>query len=359
MKSIYDVVSSNKKMKDIMTNCYLDLTKGDNTQEFISTNVISINLLLSGIVNGGIPIGKISMISAPSMLGKTYVGMAAIRNAQQKNMQVIIIDAERAFNLDSAISLGIDVSPDKLFIFQDNSIENVKTFILNIFDGMTKEERKNVFVVIDSWSSLVTSKTIDDAISGKDVMDMTDPKKKNVLATVILNTKATWFIINHVYNNIGGFGDKFNIPGGRKIVNYCDCIVMGMSRSKEKDSNDEIDGYIVTAKTYKSRFSKISKKLKFRIKMDGGLDPYYGILEDLIDGGYIVVGKHGNSPAYKRAHIQDDKFVKESNIYNSNFWLPVFVDTDAKEFLRKRYSFEEKSNILNESAELEKITGDD
>jgi len=353
-KSILELAKKDKKIKEMMDSCYLDLKSEENVPEFISTNVMAINLLLSGRVDGGIPIGKMSMISAPSMLGKTFVAMSAIKNAQKKGMQVMIIDTERAFSEKMAESLGIDTDPNKLYVFQDNSIENLITFILNIFEPMTREERKNTFVVMDSWGTLITSKTIEDGLKGKDVMDMTDPKKKNKLANIILNTKATWFIVNHVYDNIGGFGDPMAIPGGRKIMFNCDCVLLGMSRAKDKD-NDEITGHIITARTHKSRYCKELKKLKFRIKHNGGLDPYYGILPDAVAGGYIVEGKVGNAKGFRRAHIEDDKFVRESEIYNAAFWKPVFLETDIKEYLKKEYTFDVETDILKEQEDLDAI----
>lgn len=353
-KSILELANKDKKIKEMMESCYLDLKSEDNVPEFISTNVMTINLLLSGRVNGGIPVGKMSMISAPSMLGKTFIAMSAIKNAQKKGMQVMIIDTERAFSETMAASLGIDTDPNKLYVFQDNSIENLITFILNIFKSMTREERRDTFVVMDSWGTLITSKTIEDGLKGKDVMDMTDLKKKNKLAKIILNTKATWLIINHVYDNIGGFGEALRIPGGRKIMFNCDCVLLGMSRAKDKE-NDEIAGHIITAKTYKSRYCKEQKKLKFRIKHNGGLDPYYGILDDAIAGGYVVEGKIGNAKAYKRAHIEDDKFVKEIDVYNAGFWKPVFLETDIKEYLQDQYIFNLETDILKQQKELDEI----
>lgn len=358
-QSIFKLASKDAKIKEMMEECYYDLENDNTVTDFISTNVITINLMLNGKVNGGIPIGKISMISAPSMLGKSFVAMSAIKNAQKRGMQIIIIDTEYAFSEKMATSLGVDVSKDKLFVFQDNSIEKLITFILNIFDGMTKEERKNVFVVMDSWGTLLTTKTIKDGLAGKDVVDMTDSKKKNKLANIILNTKATWFIINHVYDNIGGFGDALAIPGGRKIIYNSQCVVLGMTRAKEKEKDKEtkeefISGHIITAKTHKSRYSKEASKLKFRIKHNGGLDPYYGILDDSVDGGYVTQ-LEGKPKKYLRPHIKDDINVKEDELYNASFWKPVFMETDFKKYLEDKYTFNADSIILNDEKDLEDI----
>jgi len=353
-KSIFDLASKDNKIKEMMGDAYLDLDNRPK-QAFISSQVITLNLLFSGRVKGGIPKGKMSMIAAPSMLGKSLIGLSFVSQAQRMGMQVIIIDTERAFSPETAKLFGIDMSHDNLFVFQDNSIEKLITFILNIFEGMTREERENILCVMDSWGTLVTSKTIEDGLAGKDVMDMTEPKKKNKLANIILNTKATWFIINHVYDNIGGFGEMLAIPGARKIIFNCDSVVLGETRAKDRDKEKELLGHIITAKTYKSRFSKEQSKLKFKIKQHGLIDTYYGLLPDAIEGGYVLEGKVGKSKGYYRAHIQDDKPLKEIDIYNSKFWLPLFNETDFRKYLENKYQFDDESDLLKNEKDLDKL----
>lgn len=355
-KSIYDIVIKDKATKDSPALSEYLFTE-DEDVEFISTNVIALNLLFSGRVDGGIPKGRISMISAPSMLGKSFIGYGLVKNAQKKGMQICIIDTERAFSFQFAQAIGIDVSPENLVVLQENSIENVMGMITTIANEVEKDDRKNVFFVIDSWGSLVTSKTMSNALTGNDAADFTIPKKKNNLANIMLNTKCTFFVINHIYDNLGGMGDTVSVPGGRKIVFNSDTVVLGRSRAKEKKSSSDktVVGHLITAETYKSRWSKEKSKLKFRIKVDGGLDIFYGILDDALEGGYIEVPKMGYC---SRKHIKDDKPVKNTKIYNSDFWLPIFKDTDFKEFLEKKYTFSSPLDISTEEDALNEITGD-
>lgn len=337
MRSLYDIVLKDKESKDSPALSSYLFTE-DEKPDFLSTNVISLNLLYSGRVDGGIPKGRISMISAPSMLGKSFIAYGLVKNAQKKGMQVCIIDTERAFSFQLAQSIGIDISPEKLIVLQENGIEEVMGIIMTICKEFPKNERKNILFIIDSWGALVTSKTLDNALVGNDAADFTIPKKKNNLANIILNTKATYFVVNHVYDNVGGMGDTLSIPGGRKIIFNSDCVVLGKSRAKEKKSASDptIIGHIITAETYKSRWSKEKSKLQFRIKVDGGLDIFYGILEDALEAGVILTDKPGY---YVRSHINDDKPVAERNLYCSDFWLPIFKDTDFKQYLEKKYTY--------------------
>ncbi|MFW6219532.1 MAG: hypothetical protein ACOC33_01560 [bacterium] len=352
-KSIYDIIQKDKGIKD-RSSLSSYIIDHDLPLEFISTNVISLNLLFSGKVNGGIPKGKISMISAPSMLGKSFVGLSILKSAQRLGMNTIIIDTERAFSFKLAKGLGIDTSKEKLVVLQENSIENIKSIIMTICDNLSIEERRNTFFLIDSWGTLVTSKTIKDALTGNDVSDMTESKKKNALANILLNTQASFFVINHVYDNTGGFGDPLKIPGGRRIIFNSDSIVLGTSRAKDKNAKS-IDGHIISAMTYKSRNSKELSKLQFRIKNSGGLDVFYGILDDAIEGGFVEKTTKGKSTAYIRPHIKDDEPIIEKKIYTSDFWTPIFKQTDIKKYLESKYTFENKFDITESEKDLDDV----
>jgi RecA/RadA recombinase len=353
--SIYDIIRKDKGTKEspALSDYLLVEEEVDKETRFLSTNVIPLNLLFSGRVDGGIPIGKISMISAPSMLGKSFIALGLIRNAQKKGMQCVIIDTEYSFDYDWAKSLGIDVSPNKLIVISENSIEHVKNIIMKICDGIPKAERKNVLFVIDSWGALVTSKTMEDALTGKDVLDMTEAKKKNQLSRILLNTRATYFVVNHVYDNTGGFGDPLKIPGGRGIVFLSSCVVLGISRAKESNkTTKEVLGHVITAETHKSRFSKERSKLEYRIKHDGGLDPFYGIVDDALEAKVIEVAKPGY---YSRPCVKNDKAWKEDSIYCSDFWLSVFKTTNFKSYLEKRYTFDSSIDIVSQSTQIDEI----
>jgi len=356
MRSLYDIIIKDKETKDSPPLSSYLFTE-DEKIEFLSTNVISLNLLFSGRVDGGIPKGRISMISAPSMLGKSFIAYGLVKNAQKKGMQVCIIDTERAFSFQFAQAIGIDISPDKLVVLQENGIEEVSGMIMTICNEIPKNERKDVLFIIDSWGSLVTSKTLNNALVGNDAADFTIPKKKNNLANIILNTKATYFIANHVYDNVGGMGDTLSVPGGRKIVFNSECVILGRSRAKEKKSASDptIVGHIITAETYKSRWSKEKSKLQFRIKVDGGLDIFYGILDDALEAGVV------DSPAagsFRRPIINKNEKIKEANIYNSEFWLPIFKETDFKKWLEAKYTFSSPLDISKESDILNMLNGE-
>jgi RecA/RadA recombinase len=293
--------------------------------------------LFSGKTDGGIPMRKISMFSAPSALGKSIVGLSLIRNFQKNHPKglAVLFDIEKSFDFETAKKFRIDISQEKLLVIRMNKIEDIEHELMTMTEGLLPEEQANLFFVIDSWAGLLTSKTINDSIEGKDVLDMTEPKKKNRLAKILLNINSTFFVINGVYDNIGGYGEVFTIPGARRIYYNSQCVVLGKSKAKDKQGEDLV-GAIISCICHKSRIAKEKSELKFRIKYDGGLDIFYGLLDDALEGNFVVIPKKAR---YSRKHLKDDIEFQEKDIYCSDFWLPIFKDTNFKEYLENKYSF--------------------
>ncbi len=321
-----------KKNKSVKASIY---TKKDEDKiAFINTGCITLNILFSGRVDGGLAIGKMSQIASPSSLGKSFVGLKVAKNAQKLGMSVIYVDTEFAFDYDFSESVGLN--NDELLVIQDNQFESVRKTVMNIFEELDEQERKDVLLVIDSWGGLVTSKTMEDSITGKDVMDMTISKKKNAFARLMTGLGTTVFVINQTYETM----DQYNplaIGGGKGLYFASSSIVLGSSKAKDKDGTD-IVGALVTAKTQKGRFCKENSKLKYAIKYDGGIHPYYGIMEDALEGGYVEKPTMG---FYSRPCVPDDKKWREKAVWADakEFWTPVFQNTDFKLYIEKKYTF--------------------
>jgi RecA/RadA recombinase len=307
----------------------------NETPEFISTGCLTLNLLFSGKMDGGIQIGKVSQIVAPSSLGKSMIGMKVARNAQRRGMEVFYMDTEFAYSENFAESVGID--PDKILVVQNNQIEDVQQIIISSIDEIPKEDRKNLLLIIDSWGGLVTSKTYNDAVAGKDTTDMTVSKKKNSLARLLTGLGCTVFVINQTYETM----DQYNplaVGGGKGIYFASTSIVMGTSKAKTKGDDGEQDGSIISAKAQKSRLSKEGSKLKYLIEYDGGINPYWGILDDALDGEYVVKPSMG---WYSRPSVEGDKKWREAEILENakEFWEPILKKTDFMKYMQDKYSF--------------------
>lgn len=324
-----------KKLKNIQQY----LIKDEKTQEFINTGCGVLNILFGGGVDRGIPIGKVSMIAADSSLGKSFLALKIARNAQKKNKSVILFDSEKAYSPAMAESLGINTN--EILVIQNTSVEEVTTQFMNIVEEIKDEILDYVFI-IDSWNVLVTSKSVDDASSGKDVVDMTGAKKKNTFAKLLLHSGATIFVVNQIYSSMDAYALDA-IPGGKGIYYAASAVVQATSKAKEKATDGEITGAIITAQTRKGRFSREHSKLKYLIKYDGGFNAYYGLLDIALEGEFVEKPSNG---FYTRPCVENDKKWREKDIYSKEFWNPIFQNTNFKEYIEKEFSF--KHNDIND-----------
>jgi len=341
--SLIEKLKKNKNVNESVLD--IDIIK---PKDFINTGSLSLNVLFSGKLDGGIPVGKINQIAAPSSLGKSFIALKVAKNAQKKGYEVIYLDTEMAYDPVFAENIGIE--SNKIMVIQDNQIEEVQKTVMNIVKETEKAEREKILMVIDSWGGFVTSKTVEDATIGKDVSDMTISKKKNSFARLLTGLNMTVFVVNQVYDSMNQY-DPLAIGGGRGIYFACSSIVLGSSKAKHKESSSdtEVTGAVVTASTKKSRFAKENSKLKYLINYDGGINPFYGMLEDAMEGGYVDKPSVG---WYTRPCVENDKKWRERDIYCKQFWSDIIAKTDFKHYIEKKYTFEHNS-IVDEDFEWE------
>ena len=70
-----------------------------NIETFDSTGCYALDAIISGkIVGGGFPEGRMSILAAPSSVGKSYIGVRTAALAQKKGKYVVIFDSEYAIN---------------------------------------------------------------------------------------------------------------------------------------------------------------------------------------------------------------------------------------------------------------------
>ena len=84
-------------------------------RDWVSTGNKTLDYLISGDFNGGIPLGKVSVFAGESGSGKSFICSGNIvRNAQEKGCQVVLFDSENALDEQWLQALNVDTSPEKL-----------------------------------------------------------------------------------------------------------------------------------------------------------------------------------------------------------------------------------------------------
>lgn len=253
------------------------------TTGFIDTSSYALNALISASIYGGIPNNRSIMWAGDPSTGKTFLSLSVVRQFLNDNPEgaCIYFDTEFALEKDMLVNRGIDV--DRFFHQQPETLQDFRTKALNILDKFGESNEKTrppLMMVLDSLGNLPTVKEVADSTAGNDTRDMT---KAQIIKSIfrVLTIKlgklaVPMQITNHTYDSMDQYKPK-EISGGSG-AKYASSIIVTLSKSKDKDGDDVV-GNIITATTYKSRYSKEAQKVKLKLNFDTGLDRYYGLLE--------------------------------------------------------------------------------
>lgn len=320
--------------------------------EWLSTNCIPINLLLSGKIKGGIKKGVISQIAADSSLGKSIAGYAVLKAAQQAGMDCFILCSENSVNWDLLTKIGVNM--DDVGVFTTNRIPEIKQVLARMMKGLTREECRNTFLLFDSWGTVVEEQVIEKAEEGSSAVNMSGARFKSELANILLSTNFTVLVLNHVYATMQMYGDAVTTYGGKKLYFNCDAIMMATSVKKDKDKEGNLRGKIVTAKAVKGRSAKENVSTHYLIQYNGGINPFYGLLEEAMECGVVYKPKPGY---YARVGIDTPvdettgelgtptKTWKEDDLYVAEFWIPIYKNETFRHFVETKFSFEDQEVI--------------
>ena len=282
-------------------------------QDWISTGNYTLNYLISGDFNRGVPLGKVSVFAGESGSGKSFICSGNIvKNAQDAGCQVVLFDSENALDEQWLHALGVDTSPEKLLKISVSMIDDVakamsefmKDYKANYGDLDYADMPKLLFIV-DSLGMLLTPTDVDQFQKGDMKGDMgRKPKALTALVRNMVNQLAPYPIgliaTNHTYASQDMFDPDDKISGGQGFI-YASSIVVAMRKLKLKEDADgnkvsDVMGIRAACKVMKSRYSKPFESVQVKIPYESGMDPYSGMVELCEAKG--ILQKQGNKLEY-------------------------------------------------------------
>jgi len=282
-------------------------------QDWISTGNHTLNYLISGDFNKGIPLGKVSVFAGESGSGKSFICAGnLVRNAQEQGCQVVVFDSENALDEEWLQALNVDTSPEKLLKISVSMIDDVAKAISEFmkdykanYGDLEYAEMPKLLFVIDSLGMLLTPTDVDQFQKGDMKGDMgRKPKALTALVRNTVNQLAPYPVglvaTNHTYASQDMFDPDDKISGGQGFI-YASSIVVAMKKLKLKEDADgnktsTVQGIRAACKVMKSRYSKPFEGVQVKIPYETGMDPYSGMLEML--ESKEIVEKVGNKLSY-------------------------------------------------------------
>jgi recombination protein RecA len=235
---------------------------------------------------GGYPRGRIVEIYGPESSGKTTLTLHAMREAQRGGGVAAFIDAEHAFDVTYARSIGVDT--ERLLVSQPDSGEQA----LEIVEMLTRSGAVDL-VVVDSVAALTPKAEIEgemgDAHMGLQARLMSQALRK--LTAITHKTGTTLIFINQLRQKIGvTFGNPETTTGGNALKFYAS-VRLDVRRIGPIKVSEESVGSRTRAKIVKNKLAVPFKEAEFDIRWGMGID----MTTDLLDYGVQlgVVEKSG------------------------------------------------------------------
>ena len=305
---------------------------------WISTGNYTLNYLISGDFNKGVPLGRVTMFAGESGSGKSLIASGnLIKNAQDQGIFCVAIDSENALHEDWLQALGVDTSAEKMLRINCSMVDDVakiiSDFVINYkkdYEG--KDEKPKILFIIDSLGMLLTPTDRDQFQKGEMKGDL--GRKAKSLTALIRNTVNLigsegigLVATNHTYASQDMFDPDDKVSGGQGFM-YASSVVVAMRKLKLKEDEDgnkitDVMGIRSACKVMKSRFNKPFEAVQVKIPYEKGMDPYSGLVE-LFEKKELLV-KQGNRLKYV------DRFGKEHLHYRKQ-WTGEHLDLVMAEF---------------------------
>ena len=289
---------------------------------WISTGNYTLNYLISGAFDKGIPMGKVTVFAGESGAGKSFICSGnLIKNAQDQGIYVILVDSENALDEKWLHALGVQTTDDKLLKLNMAMIDDLAKVISDFvkeYKTIPETERPKVLFVIDSLGMLLTPTDVNQFEAGEMKGDL--GRKPKALTALVRNCVNMFgdlnlglVCTNHTYASQDMFDPDDKISGGQGFI-YASSIVVAMRKLKLKEDEDgnkvsEVKGIRAACKIMKTRYAKPFESVQVKIPYETGMNPYSG-LTDLAEGKGLLK-KEGNSLIYTTADGEILKYFRK------------------------------------------------
>jgi RecA/RadA recombinase len=345
-----DKLKKNSKLKATEV---LSESKFFNEKEMIQTDVPMVNVALSGSVDGGMSPG-LTVLAGPSKHFKTSFALLMASAYLKKKKDAVMLFYDSEFGSPQSYFEQFDIDTSRVLHTPITNVEELKFDLIGQLEEL--DAKDEVIIVIDSIGNLASKKELEDAQNEKSVADMSRAKALKGLfrmSTPYLAMKnIVMLAVNHTYQEIGLY-PKAIVSGGTGIYYSANNIwILGRRQNKK---GTEITGYDFVINIEKSRFVKEKSKIPISVSWEGGVETYSGLLEVAMAGEYARKPSNGWYEGVNPAtgELLTGK-TREAGTLEKEFWDPIFLNTDFKDFIKKQFTIGYKSDIdMDEILEME------
>lgn len=341
-----------KKIKNDLINKIMSTTKSNyadlmsdvelynRKEEFIDTEIPMLNVALSSYIDKGLSSGILT-IAGESKRFKSLFGLYLMAAFQKKypNGACILYDTEGGIPETYIKNTNLDWS--KIVYIPISCVEELKFEVSNQLKMLKEQDEKaKVFMMIDSIGNLASRKEIEDAVEGREKVDMTRAKQlKSFYRIITMDVKLLdipLVCINHIYKSQGGFISQDVVGGGSGGILTSDNIWI-VKRKQQKDDG-ELTGYQFNINIFKSRYVKEKSKIPINVFWQDGIHKYSGLAEIAEDLKIVKKQKIDSIKGKPKGLVFNEKYALLNNIdTNEDFWEDVLKNSDIKTLINEKY----------------------
>ena len=351
--------------------------------DYLNTGSYALNRVLTGDINKGFPVGRISTLFGLSQSGKSLIAAHTAVNAllEDKVDKVIIFDSEGGFPVDIFLNAGIDLGEEDdndcpVQHINVHSVEDCAVKMLNTYDTLVKareewekdpanNDKIRVLCILDSYGFLSSDKLVSDAVDKSKMandMGITAKLKNNMMRGLVMRvceSDCTLLVINHEYQDPGAmFTSKIHQMGGGKGIEYASHVVLQCEKvfvksddndfltGKESDNSNAgfYKGNRLKCFTTKNRVAKPMYTAQLYVDFESGMSKYDGLIEEAVTLGFLQDVRGGYiCPSYSDKRVTYKELISKPEI-----WDTFINDFNEKSIKAMKYS-------NNTSDELDEI----
>lgn len=356
----------NKKFKSeykddapVMVQLKEDSDKGRIT-DYVDTSVYSLNWLISGKLEGGYPVGRITEMDGDPSTGKSLLCEVAMKDPTID--LIIYFDTEMGMNIDFIKFLGVE--PTKVLYQPIDTVEQIMDACQEVLDTviMNNKINKKVLLIIDSIALASTSKEMDP--EGGSDMGFKAKKLREffrVYARKIEKYNIALLVTNHYTHVIGKmFGPSKTTTGGTALP-YASSVRLDL-KVVDIDLDKKLEtlgasAVTIKATTVKNRCFSPKRKITFVLDFERGVNRYSGLFQILLDLGLAT--KNGAWCKFPAWDPEQKFYAKDfAGLVEKHGLLPLIqTEMDKAVKLATEEDDYEREQVVIEELEKEGVEG--
>jgi recombination protein RecA len=258
--------------------------------------------LISYILGGGIPKGRIIELYGPESSGKTTLATYLGKQVQGQGGRVAVIDAENSYDLEYARNV-VGLNTDDIIFSQPDSGEQA----LEIAETLAATGEVD-YIIIDSVAALTPLAELEAEMGDQQMglqarlMSKACRKMRN-----ILNTKdCTIVFINQIRMKIGVmYGNPETTPGGKALKFFTSIRLEVRKVEYITKGKDDPTGIKSRLKSSKNKTAPPFRKGEFVIDFSKGIDPTTEYVDFAVQ--YNIIEKSGSWYSYNGDRLGQGK----------------------------------------------------